>query len=262
MPFGLALLQSEAYMQMPFSARTRQLSFGRDLGAQVRGTLNTQDMVFKWWGMVANGEGGFRQRRNLDDEYVFAGRVELAPLGAMPRSEADLERGPLRIAVGANLGWTPSLNNALGLADVGAKEHRYGADVRLQWQGLSVRAEMLLGDRGNNEAGEGFWRYGAYLQAGYVLPWKVEDIQWEPAIRIEQIDLNRDTDGLVGADYAIEQTESRTYEVGINTYLAQHDAKVHLTYRRTDLQEGPVVDRDGGPLIDDSVLLFAQVGWL
>ncbi len=262
MPFGLALKQSEAYLQMPFSARTRQLSFGRDLGAQVRGTLNTKDVVFKWWGMVANGEGGFRQRRNLDDEYVFAGRVELAPLGPMSKSEADLKGGDFRIAVGANLGWTPSLNNALGLADVGAKEHRYGGDVRLHWEGLSVRAELLLGDRGKNEADDGFWRYGGYLQAGYVLPWTYQTIQWEPAIRIEQMDLNRDLDGLVGADYTIEQTAARTYEASINTYLADHEAKVHLTYRRTDLQEGPIVDRDGGPLIDDRLLIFAQVGWL
>jgi hypothetical protein len=180
----------------------------------------------------------------------------------MGPSEADLERGPLRYAIAADIAYTPSLNNALGLGDVGAKEHRYGADARLHWRGLSLKAEMLLGDRGNNDASRGFWRYASYLQAGYVLPWTTHGIQWEPVGRFQQFDRNRDADGLVGTDYTFEETETRIYELGATAYLAEHNAKIHLEYRRNDFLEGPVVDKDGGPLLDDSVLVFIQLGWL
>lgn len=264
-PFGLALLQSEAYLQLPRSPGSRQLSFGRDLGAQLRGKISFGSPALRWWAMVANGEGGFRQRRNLDDEFLVAARVELAPLenyrGHIGKSEADLVRGPLRLALGANIAYTPSLNNALGLGDVGAKEHRYGLDARLKFRGFSLKLEGLLGDRGINDGSQAFWRYAAYAQAGYVLPWRTRKIQWEPAFRFEQLDINRDSDGLEGTEYSIEETEVRSYEAGVNAYLAHNNVKLQLAYRRTDLLEGPVVDRDEGPLIDDRLQIFMQVGW-
>jgi hypothetical protein len=266
-PFGLALLQSEARLQLPLSPRIRVLSFDRDLGAQLRGRINAPRGVgIDWWAMIANGEGGFRQRRNADNAFLYVGRVEITPLGSIDPGEPDLFDSDLRIAVGINGGYTPELGSGLGLDDVGAKEHRGGGDIRLHWHGLSARAEYLYADRGNNPGSPSFTRYGFHGQLGYVLPWTYLGVQLEPVLRFEQIDLNEDLEGDETGTPVLEETETRIYEAGFSLYLAGHSAKLHAAYRRTDLLEGIVnePDPDGGtrPLLHDSVIALIQLGWL
>lgn len=265
-PFGLALLQSEARLELPLSPRIRVLTFDRDLGAQVRGRINgPKGIGIDWWGMVANGEGGFRQRRNADNSFVYVGRVEVTPLGSIDSGEPDLFDSDLRIAIGGNVGYTPELGNGLGLDDVGAKEHRFGGDVRVHWRGLSLRGEYIYADRGNNEGSPGFERYGVHGQVGYVLPWTYMGVQLQPVFRFEQIDLNNSLEGDETGMPVVEESETRLYEGGLSVYLAGHNAKVHVAYRRTDLLEGFVnePDPDGGtrPLLHDSVIALLQLGW-
>lgn len=267
-PFSLALMQSESQLQFPFSPRIRVLSFDRDLGARLRGRyIAPKGIGIDWWAMVANGEGGFRQRRNIDNEFLFTGRLEVTPLGSMDRSVPDLFDSELRVAVAANAGYTPSLGSGLGLDDVGAKELRLGGDLRVHWRGLSVRGEYIWADRGDNGvASPGFRRYGLHAQVGYVLPLSYFGIQLEPAFRFEQLDLDDNLEGDETGAPVIEESEVRLYEAGFNVYLAGHSAKLQIAYRREDLLEGFVdePDPDGGtrPLIGDSLLTFIQVGWL
>ena len=267
-PFGLALLQSEALLQLPLSPRIRGLSFDRDLGAQLRGRyIAPKGIGIDWWAMIANGEGGFGEPRNVDNELLYAGRLEVTPLGSMDRSVPDLYDSDLRVAVGGDAGYTSSLGRGLGPGDLGAEELRVGGDVRVHWRGLSVRGEYIWADRGDNGAASpGFNRYGLHAQVGYVLPWVYWGVQLEPAFRFEQLDLNEDLAGDETGAPVLEQAEVRAYEAGLNLYIAGHSAKVQIAYRRNDLREGIVdePDPDGGtrPLIGDSLLTFLQVAWL
>lgn len=266
-PFGLALLQSEALLQFPFSPRIRALSFDRDLGAQIRGRYIAPGGIgIDWWAMVANGEGGLSPDRNVDNELLVTGRVEVTPLGSMDRSAADLYDSDLRVAIGGNAGYTPSLGNAPRPDDIGAKELRVGGDLRVHWRGLSVRGEYIWADRDESATSPGFGRYGVHAQIGYVLPWIYWGVQIEPAFRFEQLDFNDELDGDETGSPVLANSETRSYEAGLNVYLAGHSAKLQLAYRHTELLEGQVdePDPDGGtrPLIGDALLAFVQVGWL
>ncbi len=262
-PFGLALQQSEARMQFPLSSGIRILGFGRDQGFRVRANKDMGKTTLKVWAMMANGERGFRQRRNLDNQFVYTGRTELSLLNEVPLNEPDLKSSEIGVTIGANVGYSPELGSGLGLGDVGASELKVGGDIRVHIRGLSLRAEYLWADRGDNDSGSGFSRFGYYWQVGYVLPYSWKGLQFEPAFRMEQLDVNEDEDG--GFDmstYVIDNTERRRFELGFNTYFAKHAAKLSITYRRTDLLEGPIVDNDGGPIIGDTLFVFAQLAWL
>jgi len=261
-PFGLALLQSEAKMQFPYSSPIRILAFGRDLGAKVYGDLDVSNVWMRLSAMVSNGEGGFRQRRNFDDEYVFTSRFEIAPLGKMEMSEPDLKESPLRLTAGFNIGYATALGKGLSLADVGASELRYGGDLRVHFAGASLRGEVLRGERDENEGEPGFGRLGVSVQGGYVLPIPIAMPQFELVFRYAQWDVNDELDGTEGDDYVVDNTAIRYLEPGLNIYLFEHAAKLHLAYRLTDLLEGPKTDVNGDVLIGDAFYTFFQFAWL
>lgn len=265
LPFGLALMQSEAQLQFALAPRIRALAFGRDQGARLRGEVEVDPMWIGWGVMIANGEGGFRARRNIDDAFVVAGRVEVGLHKPRP-GEADLWDSDLQITAGGSFGYTPSLGKGFGIDDVGLAETRYGADVRAMFRGISVRAEMLSATREAREVagvkGPEITRRGLVAQAGYVLPLPFRRPQLEAVARMEIIDLNRQSDGFeAGSDPLVDNTEARTLEFGANLYIEEHRAKLHVAYQLTDLLEGPKTDSAGNPLIGDSVLVFMQFGW-
>ena len=88
-------------------------------GLRVRGQVDPGGAA-SLQAMVANGEGGFRQRRNLDDSSL-AGPRRGQSAGGHAGKRSRPRRSPLRAAVGANIGYTPSSSSALGLDDVGAR---------------------------------------------------------------------------------------------------------------------------------------------
>lgn len=263
MPLGLAMIQSEAKLQFPISPVTRRLSFGRDLGAQLRSGFELGPAWIEASFMIANGEGGFRQRRNLDDEFVYAGRLEVAPLGRMELTEPDLDDSDFQLTFGFSAGRNGYLGNELGLQDAGAAETKLEGDVRMWFKGASLRAEYLRAMRSDTDSTQGYGRQALIVQAGYVLPIPIRVPQFELVAKLQQYDIN---DSLVGdedpAAYIVENTEARVLQFGANAYLAKHAAKVQVVYQLTDLLEGPTVDADGNVLIGDAVLAFLQFAWL
>ncbi|MCA9617459.1 MAG: hypothetical protein KC731_00465 [Myxococcales bacterium] len=262
-PFGLALLQSEAKLQFARSSAIRIISFGRDLGARVRGDFELGPVFIRAMAMLSNGEGGFRQRRNLDDHYTFTGRLEVAPFGEMELSEPDLKNRDFQLTVAGSVGHTPSLGiGTLGIGDIGAKETRGGADLRMWFKGASLRAEGIYGNRRDSAENQGFKRWAVSAQAGYVLPIPIRLPQFELVFRFVQYDVNTAQDGTEGADYVVDNTEVRILEPGLNVYLFEHAAKLMMSYRLTDLLEGPKVDVNGDVLLGDAFLTFLQFGFL
>ena len=262
-PFSLALIQSESRLQFAFSPQIRQLAFGRDQGARLR----SQGMAGPVWlsaqVMVANGEGGFRQRRNIDDAFQYTGRVEIGPMGPLAMSEPDLEASKKpRLVLGFAAGHTPKLGKGFGVDDVGTAESRVEGDLRFAWRGLSIRGEYLHAWRSANDAGPAFQRYGAVAQVGYVLPIPIEYPRFEVVFRYQQLDVDMDADGTEGDDYVVDDTSRRLLEPGLNIYLLGHAAKLMLSYQLTDLLEGPRTDTNGAPLYGDTVFAFFQFAWL
>lgn len=261
-PLGMALLQSEAKLQFPISPATRKLSFGRDIGIQARTDFPVGPVWFHLAAMVANGEQGFRQRRNLDNEFVYVGRLEVAPLGRMERTEPDLENSDFQLTAGFSAGHNSALTNDLGIQDAGATETKFEGDLRMWFKGATIRAEYLRAFRGENDSGPGFGRYGLVVQAGYVLPIPIPLPQFELVSKLQMFDVNMDLDGAEGADYVVDNTETRIIQVGLNAYLAKHAAKVQAMYQLTDLLEGPQVDQNGDVLLGDLFMLAFQFAWL
>jgi hypothetical protein len=263
MPLGLAMLQSEAKLQFPVSPITRRLSFGRDLGAQIRSGFELGPTWIEASFMLANGEGGFRQRRNLDDEFVYAGRLEVAPLGRMELTEPDLDDSDFQLTLGFSAGRNGYLGNELGLQDVGAAETKIEGDVRMWFKGASVRAEVLRAMRGDTASNDGYGRSALVVQAGYVLPIPIRVPQFELVAKLQQYDVNTELAGDEDPEqYLVENTETRVLQFGANAYLAKHAAKIQVVYQLTDLLEGPMVDPDGNVLLGDAVLAFLQFAWL
>lgn len=260
-PFGLALMQSEAQLQFPLAARVRELAFGRDQGARLRGQVDLDPMWIGWGVMIANGEGGFRARRNIDDEFIYTGRVEVS-LHEPFKSESDLWDSDLQVTAGGSFGYTPSLGKGFGIDDVGLAETRYGADLRAVFHGATARAELIGAKRDGRDGASDVNRRAIAVQAGYVLPLPFRRPQIEPVARVEISDINRGEDGFpAGEDPVVDNTERRTLEFGANVYIEEHRAKLQIAYRLTDLLEGPKTDGDGNPLIGDEVFVFMQFGW-
>lgn len=261
-PFGLASIQPESKLQFPIGAPSRRIMFDRDLGGALRTWIPIKDFHIGASVMVANGEGGFRQRRNLDGKFLVAGRVEVDPLGRMELDEPDLENRKFQFAVGFNAVYNAALGNDLGLNDVGAAETRIGGDARLFFKGLSVRGEYLHGFREAHGGEAAFQRYAFSVQAGYVLPIPIPLPKFEVVARFGQFDVNTSLDGTEGADYVVDNTETRILQFGANVYVAKHAVQFHFLYELTDLLEGPQVDSNGDVLLGDTIFFGSQFGWL
>ncbi|MBC8072764.1 MAG: hypothetical protein IAG13_30870, partial [Deltaproteobacteria bacterium] len=234
-PSALSLLQYQWGLQFPFSPETRRLAFGRDQGVRISSGSRIKDKAWLSGAfMVANGEGGFRQRRNLDEKFQYTGRVEVGGLAPVDLDDPDLGDSKLGFVFGGYAGYTPSLGNGLGIDDVGASETRVGADVRLKYRGLSFRAEYLHGFRGaNGEESPELERYATSIQAGYVIPFNLALPRFEVVFRFQQFDVNTRLTGDEGEEYVFDNTARRIYEPGINMYLYGHHAKLMLAYQLT-----------------------------
>ncbi len=261
-PFSFAQLQSEAKLQFPIQSALAKLGFNRDLGVKLRSDFPLGPVWFHVSAMIANGEGGFRQRRNLDDQFLYAGRLAFSPLGRMTESEPDLEESEPQLTVGFSAAHNAALGNDLGIADVGAAETRIEGDARFWWRGLSVRGEYLHGFRGEIEGSPAYERYGGSAQIGYVLPIPIPFPKFEIVSRFAQIDINDTLDGTEGDDYVVDNTTTRLLQFGANVYVAKHAAKVSFLYQLTDLLEGPMTDANGDVLIGDTIFVYTQFAWL
>jgi hypothetical protein len=260
-PLGMSLIQSQSKMQFPINTIIRRLAFGRDLGVQARSDFNIGQVWFHLAAMMANGEGGFRQRRNLDNEFVYVGRLEISPFERMERSESDLKNSDFQLSAGFSGGHNSALTNDLGLQDAGASETKIQGDLRMWFKGASIRGEYLHGFRSDNDAGPGFERYGLVVQAGYVLPIPIPLPLFEIVARYQQADVNMSLQGDEDEDYVIDNTETRVLQFGANAYFAKHAAKLQVMYQLTDLLEGQVPTGEDVP-IGDAFVTALHCAWL
>lgn len=161
--------------------------------------------------------GGFYDRQELtgarERGILLALRADLAPFGPMPLAEDDVERGPLRFAIGAGAAYLPTRRfDDSGEASVPVRDLRAAASARLAWRGLYVQTEVLRRQRTDGLTGRPAIATGAYAAVSqYLRPGRVG---LAPMARL----------GWTAADQSFDAQETVSLEAGVTLYpRADHD---------------------------------------
>jgi len=172
-------------MRIPFTAQNRSQNsalmfprrstpnnvflFGTDLGGLVKlGILNdTVDIL----GGVYNGTGLAVSEVNSRGA-LYAGRVDVNPLGGFPYAEGDLGRGGFKFGVGGGLLYYPSklFDDAGNDTRTRARDLRASASFRMQVKGFYLQGEFLRRQRTDSLSSLPLIATGAYGQTSFFFP--------------------------------------------------------------------------------------------
>ena len=210
-------------------------NLGRDQGLQAAGNFAGKRVDYRLG--IFNGNGP--NTANADNNHMFAGRIDIDPLGAYKMDEAGWPSDKPLVNIGASMAW-----EKVGPNDVGTKfstdndvmdvalnldaltaasfTAAYGNDLtwllwtanaNATWLGATFAAEYY-NLNANPQLGADWNADGYYLQAGYqVIPKKVE-----LAVRYTAV---KSTD----ANAAVKFDKSET-QFGVNYYIAKHNLKL------------------------------------
>ncbi len=176
----------------------------------------------------------FDTRLNPDTQYfgdMFAGRLDLYPLGEFDMDESDFKRSPApKFAVGLNAyTWENDGDNVSEEEDLDPgtdydQVQGYGVDGALRWAGFSLDGGYFIYTSetvnptvtgGLIERGEGDFHTYA-VEAGYTIPIGTDFV--EPVIGYTVLDVQ-----------ALADKDQR-YLAGINYFFSEHDDKLQFTY--------------------------------
>ena len=178
---------------------------GPDLGALAVLTVKG-DLVRASLGAF-NGSGapvGESEERGL----VYSARVDLNPLGPFPFGEGDLERGRLRIGLGAGFLYYPaSVYDASGYLGSRIRDLRASASFRLAARGFYLQAEALRRQRTDSLSSRPVVATGAYAQSSYFMPVRAP-VGLAPIARI----------GYAAEDQGFDPRKTLFLEAGIAVY--------------------------------------------
>jgi hypothetical protein len=227
LPFSKGAMTSSSLLQMIERPVTvTQMTPASQLGAALFG--NVLGGVLEYGAGVYNGGPGLT-KADRGEGLLYAGRLQVSPLGPVDSGESDLVRSPLGFSVGGG-GY---YNN-----DSSIETWAAGGDVRLKWKGLSLLGEVLWDRR--EPAGDPAMpptlpdttqRLGYFAQAGYfVIP------GWlELAARYEWYDDRRDMP---------DATDLWLATGGANLFLLDGLVKVQINYIHRDEWNGPEQSND------------------
>lgn len=214
-----------------------KFTLDRDAGMMLEHKMNVNGMVVKEMLSISTGEG--RNRLSNDDGMMYAGRVELLPMGEFAgkgdyvMSAIYREETP-KLAIGFSTSYNDNAKRGRGQGGNYLYESRdlltINADMMFKWQGFSAYAEY--GDRmadspitTDSEGKEIEYVYvgrGYNAQAGYMFK-----NNWEIAGRYSNLQPNEDIATL---------TNARTdYTLGASRFFVGHNLKVQadITYSET-----------------------------
>lgn len=170
-------------------------SWSRDAGVAVQGQVAGKRLEYAVGAFNGDGQNTWPP---TDDAPLFAGRVQVAPLGELKYDEVDLKRGEPRLAIGlSGAREAPAMFTDEGARDGASSDLRAGGDVRLTVKGLSVQAEGLVGRTQVDGVDEALARTGIYAQVGYCLA-----VGLAPGLRWSRLDPSTETE-----DDAVSQVE-------------------------------------------------------
>jgi hypothetical protein len=183
---------------------------GPDLGALA--VLSVQGDLVRASIGAFNGTGkpvGESEERGL----VYSARVDANPLGPFPFGEGDLERGRLRIGLGAGFLYYPArVYDASGYLGSRIRDLRASASFRLAARGAYFQAEVLRRQRTDSLSSRPVIATGAYAQASYFLPVR-SPVGWAPIARI----------GYAAEDQGFAPRDTLFLEGGLTVYPRPDD---------------------------------------
>ncbi|MBK9069966.1 MAG: hypothetical protein IPL79_03015 [Myxococcales bacterium] len=227
-------LTSESSLAFPEQAALAQLAPGRQIGALLRARDPFTDWVTLSLG-VFNGEGR-NQTQNIDEKYLFAGRLAITPLGTDRYAESAFGGDFVTLAVSA-------ATNSLEVSANREEVVTLGVDLAGSYGGFSGAIEYLQAEHSfeDSVAIPNYRANGFSAQVNYLLP-PIGGVpgRLEIGARVDEIDEN-DT---IGIDQPGDENQSlRAYSGVVSHYFAKHDLKVSMSYAH--IVEVEDVDRNG-----------------
>jgi hypothetical protein len=214
----------------------------RDIGAQVGGDLLGGRATYAL--AMMNGHGP-RVDKNLDDYFLLAGRVTVAPLGAFPRFESDVRSDEERARPLFYVGGGAMQNH---VNETKLKRTYVGADGSFIYQGASLYGEFYYRrDAPENAAAKAsgiaqVTARGFNVQAGYFPPFDYTRDHVELAVRFQQFDPNIETAEPSPGDDLTSSNPVQGFQgigFGLNWFAHRgHGAKIQAYYElRNELKK-------------------------
>lgn len=233
LPFSRASITSSTKLQMierPLSAT--KITPGSQLGGSIMGSVFGGRFAYAVG--VYNGEEGRFTKGDLGKGMLYAGRIQISPLGSLDPAESDIECSPFRFSIGGDYFYN---NNA------SIETHAVSGDVAMKWKGASLSGEVIWDRRTPStqpvlptSLPSTVERLGWYVQGGYfVIPRMIEI-----AARFEWLDDQRDIS---------DAGDIWLLTGGVNIFMFNNYLKAQLNY--THKQERKVKE-----ILND--VLFAQ----
>jgi phosphate-selective porin OprO and OprP len=228
-PFDREFLTSAFNLQLiDRSIASSQFSLQRDIGIQLSGKfLHNQ---FEYGAGIFNGSGA--NQSNVNNDFMYVGRVVWTPFGSYPYSQAALDTPDTpKLAVGVAGGYLPGLEpgerktlaGPLGNANIMPVEsdvYQLAADLAFKYQNFSFEGGYYFRNIDPNEPtpfgdenAQGFYFQGGY----FVIPKKLElaaRYAWVNPDNPNQTDDN----------------EQQEYTGGLSYYIYGHDLKLQANY--------------------------------
>jgi hypothetical protein len=226
---------------------------GRDLGGRLSVVVPKVPMI-KVWGGAFNGEG-INQVENINQRYLWVGRVEVTPWGK-EKGLAESTFGGDFITLAGSFG-----SNILDSGDRTEHIKYYGFDIAGSWKGISGTFEYLLADHDYRKSGDqstlppDFKANGWVAQLAYMLPMGLpphRQARFEIGARVEEIDRN---DAVPIAKPGDPEQSLRIMTGVLSYYLRGHSLKAQLAVSHlTEIEDEDVLMRDAA-IDNDQVLL-------
>ena len=253
-PFDREFLDGGFNLQLiDRSIASSEFAIQRDVGLQVSGKKILG--AFDYDVGIFNGSGA--NRNNVDNDYIYVGRLVWGPFGAYPYSESAVDNpSSQKFALGiagaympgldpgerstlaGNLGKTSILpvesDVALMTADLAYKYRNFSLMSGYYYRNIDPGAATTFGEQD---------AWGVYLQGGVFIVPK----HFEVAGRYSRIDPDNPE--------KISDNEKTEYTIGLNYYFSGHSVKTGINYSlfTTDKQSG---DEDEQALIASVIFQF------
>ena len=200
-------------------------------------------------GGLFNGEGQ-GQGSNVDQRFLWAGRVEVRPFGRdVGMVESNL--GDAYLAIGAS-----AAQNRRSTGDDVERARTLGADVAFGWHGLSGTAEYLEVRHHRRDGGyPDFRANGLVAQVAYLLPLPGRLARRaEVGFRFEEIDRN---DAVAIERPGDPEQSARSYHLAATWYQRGHDLKLQVDLAHVVEVEDITRNRTDARYANDTVLVQA-----
>jgi hypothetical protein len=245
-PISRQQLESDTRLAFVEKAQLASIAPDRDLGARL--TIDPPDLPYiRVIGGVFNGEGR-NQVENINDSYLYAGRLEFSPWGR------DIPLTKYQESMFAGRMLTAAVSVGHNKLTEGTKHERQtfvGYDLAFAFRGFSGTFEYLQVLHRYDTAGDPatlppeFDANGWVAQLNYMIPIKLppfHESRFEVGARVEEIDRNNAVSIVMPGD---PNQSERLYTAVVSYYLRGHTMKAQLAATHfTDIENQTVTGAD------------------